>query len=138
MADVFVPDVGLEELTANAFIYGPLKQKSQYLLNLYKYQVTWSDSITIGDLDICDFTGYSEVVIDPSALVITQDFSEDWQAAYINNPVSWQNNGANQGVSGFVVQSSTTGNILWAQQFGNFILYTNQIIQVFFVMQLIV
>ena len=118
MPGIVVPDQGQLELASYCLCANP-SPGFLYLVDLFQNQYTPDQSTTFANFTLCDFMGYAQVSFPRSKMVAPITIGHQAQVAYLANPVSWNNNGPQQAVWGFLVRSNVTGNVLWCQAYNS-------------------
>jgi len=116
VAGVVVPNEGSLEL-ASLMLAENASDGFRFLVDLYQNNYTPNQSSTIANFTICDFAGYGQVSFLRSAWSLPTIVSDQAVIEYSYNPISWNNNGVVQYAYGYLVRSSVTNNVLFAEQF---------------------
>ena len=128
----YSPSAGLRELLGNALGCNAFTNYTYFWVDLYQNNHVPAFGDTFGDYLLCDFPGYSTINLRSNQFAFLEfTITGECVFVYSSNPVWWQNSGTEQVVFGYLVRSSQTGNVLWAEYFDSpIILKVNQQVRV--------
>lgn len=116
MPSVVVPNQGLLELATVMLSVGD--GPFSYIVDLYANNYGPNAFSTPADFVVCTFPGYVPITVDRSLMNMSLEEGNFVQSSYANNPIGWGNAwNSTTTVYGYLVRSTATGNVLWAQAF---------------------
>lgn len=118
------PDEGQLELLNNAVIQTGFTGYT-YLLDLYQNNYTPVQNSTASDFTIANFSGYSQETITRSQWTAPANVSDQATISCTLNPFTWTCGATTNTLYGYLIRSSITGKVLWAEQFGTSVVLTN-------------
>lgn len=118
------PDEGQLELMANMLITNAFSSYD-YLIDLYQNNYTPVQSSTGTDFTIATFTGYSQMSASRSQWATPTTVSDQAFTECTENPFSWTCGATTNTIYGYLVRSSLTGKVLWAELFTTPVVLTN-------------
>lgn len=94
-----------------------LSTDENYILKLYKNDVTPGDAYVEGSFTEADFTNYAARTLARSSWNASVQVSNKAETSYGSGPQSWTCGTTGNTVYGYYVTGATSGAVLWAERF---------------------
>jgi hypothetical protein len=91
----------------------------EFYLDLYSNNYTPVQSSTASNFTIATFAGYSQQTFTRSSWATPTTVSNQAYSTPTGNPFTWTCTSGSQTIYGYLVRSSATGNVLWAELFSS-------------------
>jgi hypothetical protein len=124
------PNEGQLELLANALITSGFTGYD-YDIDLFQNNYTPVQGSTASDFTVATFTGYVQVVATRADFVTPTTVSNQATTSLSLNPLTWTCGTTGNTIYGYLVRSSLSGKVLWAELLpsGPYVLTSGQIFQ---------
>lgn len=124
------PNEGQLELLANCVITTGFSGYD-YDIDLYQNNYTPDQSSTGSDFTIANFTGYAQVVATRGDFLTPTTVSNQATTSLSLNPLTWTCGATGNTIYGYLVRSSLSGKVLWAELLpsGPYVLTNGQIFE---------
>lgn len=118
------PDEGQLELMTNMLITNSFSGYN-YEVDLYQNNYTPIQSSTGSDFTIANFTGYSQQTFTRTEWTTPATVSDQAFSQSTENPFTWTCGATGNTIYGYLIRSSATGKVLWAELFATPVVLTN-------------